>query len=97
MNHLPRYMSLFATVAIARITIAQLGIVFPKTMGPPAEAMSWIVLILIVFTALWCSLSLWQEAPTSLSAEDFVGIAGLVAGAVVLDLVLKEIGVWLAA
>lgn len=97
MSNFPRYMSLFATVAIARVTIAQLGVVFPKTMGPPAEAMSWIILILIGFTALWGALSLWQEASRSLSAEDFVGIAGLVAGAVVLDLVFKGIGVWLAA
>ena len=97
MNHLSRYISLFSAVAIARITIAQLGVVFPKTIGPPAEATSWIVLILVGFAALMVSLSIWQETPGKLSAGDFIGVGGLVAGVVVLDLVLKGIGLWLAA
>jgi predicted membrane channel-forming protein YqfA (hemolysin III family) len=97
MNNLSRYVSLFATVAIARVTIAQLGVVFPKTMGSPAEATSWIVLILVGFAALAASLSIWKETSGKLSANDFIGVAGLVAGAVVLDLALKRIGVWLAA
>ena len=91
-----RYFWIACTVAIARITIAQLGVVFPVTMGPPAEVTSLIVLLTVGIYALIGIVRIWQETP-KLKAGDFSGIAGIAAAVIVLDIALRGLGIWLSA
>jgi uncharacterized membrane protein len=91
-----RYFWIASTVAIFRITIAQLGVVFPVTMEPPAEATSLIVLLIVGIYALIGIIRIWQETP-KLKAGDLSGIAGIAAAVIVLDIALRGLEIWLGA
>lgn len=89
-----RYFVYGSLGCVGYLTVKQFGYVFPALFGP-AQAISVMVLVALIVAVIVGAIAIWQEVGKPKS-EDFIGLALLTVGAMILLFGVEGLALWLA-